>query len=376
MRIMYVTDALAIWGGLERILIDKSSLLSDMYGYDVTLVTLNQGFHPIPYKMSSKVMHVDLNIRSHQQYNYHGIRRLLKMRQLTRLYKERIRNIIQDFKPDVIVCVRSKLVRTIIDVKGGIPLIYESHTLKNAPDIIGFDSFTFLKTKLKCWNEKYAEVIVTLTEGDAKNWRTINPNVCVIPNVVNLNRSDKYCDWNAKSVIFVGRFSVQKDIRSLLNIWEIVYRKNPDWQLHLYGGYGGEQDLLLPEIQKNDINIIVHDPTPNIFEKYKESSIFLITSLFEPFGLVMPEAMSCGLPVVAFDCPYGPADIVTDGKDGFLIKDRDIRQYAEKVCLLMENVSLRQEMGQAGIISSQRYSAQRIMPKWKQLFEQLVENNR
>ena len=98
----------------------------------------------------------------------------------------------------------------------------------------------------------------------------------------------------------------------------------------------------------------------------------MLTSRFEPFGLVLPEAMSCGLPVVAYDCPYGPADIITDGKDGFLIKNRNVDEFAEKVCALIENRELRKVMGQAGILSSQRYDASFIMPKWKDFFEQLI----
>ena len=101
------------------------------------------------------------------------------------------------------------------------------------------------------------------------------------------------------------------------------------------------------------------------------SSMLLLTSVYEPFGLVMPEAMSCGLPVVAFDCPYGPADIITDGVDGFLVKNRDINEFADRVCQLIENKELRMRMGQATIKSAQRYRADLIMPKWKDLFEQL-----
>ena len=123
-------------------------------------------------------------------------------------------------------------------------------------------------------------------------------------------------------------------------------------------------------------NITVHDPTPDIHNMYMKNSILLMTSIYEPFGLVLPEAMSCGLPVVAFDCPYGPADIITDGVDGFIIKDRNVEEYANKVCLLMDDMSLRQKMGQAGIVSSQRYTAERIMPMWKQFFEQVVEQNK
>ena len=219
---------------------------------------------------------------------------------------------------------------------------------------------------------RHAQHIVALTDGDAQDWREINQNVCVIPNMVHLNPIGRYCDYNSKSVIFVGRFSTQKDISSLLSIWDIVHQRYPDWTLQIFGGYGEEQEILLPQIQRMNSNVIVHEPNNDIFKYYLESSIFLLTSRFEPFGLVIPEAMSCGLPVVAFDCPYGPADIITDGQDGFLIKNRDIHAFAEKVCLLIENPELRKMMGQVGVQSSKRYDASLIMPFWKTFFEQLT----
>ena len=64
--------------------------------------------------------------------------------------------------------------------------------------------------------------------------------------------------------------------------------------------------------------------------------VIVSASLFEPFGLVLPEAMSCGLPVVTYDCPYGPASIITDGEDGFLINQGDEQQFAERLSLLMD----------------------------------------
>ena len=82
--------------------------------------------------------------------------------------------------------------------------------------------------------------------------------------------------------------------------------------------------------------------------------------------------MSCGLPVVAFDCPYGPADIIHDGVDGFLVENRNINTFAERICQLIENETLRKKMGNSAITSVQRYRAEMIMPKWKQLFEQLL----
>ena len=239
--------------------------------------------------------------------------------------------------------------------------------------MIESDFWTKVKAEHSILSIKNAQLVVALTEGDASEWRKINTNVCVIPNIVHLNETGEYSDCEAESVIFVGRFSKQKNIKSLLEIWKIVHERNPNWQLQIFGGYGEEQDALLPIIEKMNANIRVNEPTSDIMKKYNESSILVMTSAYEPFGLVLPEAMSCGIPVVAFDCPYGPSDIITDGKDGFLISNYDIQFFAERVCLLMDNPDLRKRMGEAGIVSSRRYEAKLIMPQWKELFEQLTQ---
>ena len=101
-----------------------------------------------------------------------------------------------------------------------------------------------------------------------------------------------------------------------------------------------------------------------------------MSSLYEPFGLVLAEAMSCGVPVVAFDCPYGPAEIIHDGVDGFLVEDRNVEAFADRVCQLMENEQLRHDMGKAAVSSAQRYKAENIMPQWDQLFSSLAKNRK
>jgi glycosyltransferase involved in cell wall biosynthesis len=194
----------------------------------------------------------------------------------------------------------------------------------------------------------------------------------VIPNVVCLNETGKYSDCLSKKAIFAGRFSRQKDIESLFEIWKLVHKRHPDWELNAYGE--GEQWGEYAELAKNiDINIHVYPPSPAIFDHYRESSILLMTSIYEPFGLVLPEAMSCGLPVVAFNCPYGPSDIITDGVDGILVVPHDIDAFVDGICSLIDNLELRETMGNAGVKSSQRYRYDQIMPKWISLFEQFPQ---
>ena len=372
MTILYVNDSLAIWGGIERVLVDKMNYLADVYDYNVHIVTADQGMHPIPYSLSSKVSFHDLGIQLYQKYKYNGIKRLQISWKLRRLYVSRLKDIISRIKPDVIACVRQSLLGSVLKAKCSVPIIFESHTSCYSYRYEVDSRLKRLRELYYVYQVRKVNMVVALTEGDAYDWMRYNKNVVVIPNIVHLNDKGKYSDCLNKSVIYVGRFSKQKDIGSLLKVWTFVHQKYPDWQLHIYGGYGDQYEQLIPILKQCvSSKIFVHDPTPFIFDKYINNSMLLLTSLYEPFGLVIPEAMSCGLPVVSFDCPYGPASILSDGENGFLIKDRDIIAYADKVCVLIEDKFLRIKMGKAAMLDSQRYSAHTIMPQWVSLFERI-----
>ena len=127
MRILYFNDAWAIWGGLEHVLIDKMNYLADD-GYEIYTITYNQGTHPIPYPLSSKIVHYDLNVSLHYQYRYHGLKKYYYKYILHKLLIKRLQSEIEDIKPDVIVCPRIELIGYIFKVKGNVPLIYETHS--------------------------------------------------------------------------------------------------------------------------------------------------------------------------------------------------------------------------------------------------------
>ena len=362
MIILYVTDAFAVWGGMERVLADKMNYLVEQYGYDVCLMTINQGQHSIPFPLNSMVKHLDLNVRIHEQYVYSGIKRVVKLCQLKNMLYKRLKDALHETKPDIIVCAKLDFVGALDKVRGSIPLVVESHTLCNADKYKNSGWIRRLNVRRFKSNVRKADFVVALTEGDAKDWRKYNHNIVVIPNVVHLDESEFKVNYSEKRIIFVGRFDKQKDFESLLQIWKFVYSCHSDWTLDIYSD---------GHIEAPGVRML--KPVANIMEQYRESSLLVLTSLFEPFGLVMPEAMSCGLPVVAFDCSYGPADIITDGVDGFLVKNRDINEFAGRVCQLIEDKELRIKMGQAAIKSAQRYRADLIMPKWKELFESLCQ---
>lgn len=368
MRILYVTDALAVWGGMERVLVEKANLLASHEGYEVFILTVCQGNHPFPFPLDNKVTHIDLNISFYSQYQYSGIRRLLSLRRLHRACREGIRQQLFVINPDVIICPRIEFVKDICKIKGDTPLVFESHSSFWTSRFEGAGWIRRLHTWWMNLSARKAQALVALTEGDAAVWKKVSKKVFVIPDVVHLNETDVFSNHQSKSALFVGRLSRQKDIGSLLTIWQLFFQRHPDWQLHVYGEKGDIEEALWQQLQEVGHGITVHPPTADIMDIYQQHAMLLLTSRYEPFGMVLPEAMSCGLPVIAFDCPYGPADIIKDGVDGFLIKDRNMKDYADKVCHLMENPGLRRQMGEAAILSSQRYRADHIMPSWYKLF--------
>ena len=367
MRILYVTDALAIWGGLERVLVEKANYLATHNGNEVFMLTISQGEHPFPFPLDNKVTHVDLNIPFYTQYQYSGIRRLLSLRRLHRYCKEGIRHQLSTIRPNVIVCSRIEYVDDICRVKGDVPLVFESHSSFWTSRFEGAGLLRCLHTWWMNQSARNVQAVVTLTEGDAAAWRKVNKKVFVIPDPVHLNETGMYSDLQSKSVIFVGRLSRQKDIGALLVVWHLIRQRHPDWKLHVYGEKGDLEESLWQQLQANANGIVVHPPTADIMEIYQQHAMLLLTSRYEPFGMVLPEAMSCGLPVVAFNCPYGPADIITDGVDGFLVKDRDMKDFADKVCQLIESTDLRRRMGQSAALSSRHYLPDQIMPAWYKL---------
>ena len=371
MRILYVTDALAVWGGIERVLSDKMNYLVREYGYEVYVVTADQGNHQIPFPLDERIHVKDLNIRFHQQYKYHGIRRLLKYKELERLYRNRLKTIISEIRPDVVSCIRDGYASAVLDMNLSMPIIFESHAMRRD---VKFEKASILHRFVTYLNRrkfKKLNKLVTLTNGDAHDWKKICKKLTVIPNVVHLNESGQFSSCLEKKVVFAGRFDLQKNIGSLIEVWIIVQQRHPDWVLNVYGN-GELKPYYEQKVSEMKLNIHIHPAVPDIFNKYKESSMLLMTSLYEPFGLVLVEAMSCGLPVVAFNCPYGPADIITDGADGFLVEEGNIEAFADRVCMLMDDFKLRKNMGKNAVISSKRYSDERIMPYWEHLFKELT----
>jgi glycosyltransferase involved in cell wall biosynthesis len=171
----------------------------------------------------------------------------------------------------------------------------------------------------------------------------------------------------------VGKQGYQKGYDLLLHSWKLVYQQHPDWHLEIYGTIAAEYKL--QELAESlDITNAVHffKPVQDIQTKYLDASIYAMSSRFEGFGMVLIEAMACGVPCVSFDCPHGPADIITHGEDGFLIENGNIKQMSDAIIHLIQDESLRIKMGTAAKQNVQRFLPENIIYQWDALFKSLM----
>lgn len=377
MRLIYFHDAIARLGGVERIFIDKMNYLADKEGLDIYLITTCQGNHKLAYPLSEKVKHVDISVRFHTIYQYLLFKRMYMKWQMNRLLKKRLNEITNKINPDIIITTSYYGAATICNLKCKAKKIIESHVSKNFTGINDGIKRNFISKIYSKWKqqkicktiEKKSDIIVTLTQGDADNWNT--KNVVVIPNIVDLKNTD-YSQHTEKTAIFAGRFTYQKGLDRMLEAWKIVVSKRNDWILKLVGE-GEQKEYLRQQCQKLGItdNVIFAPATKNIEKEYINSSLFLFTSRYEGFGLVLVEAMQCGVTCVSFDCPYGPSDIIDNGINGYLIENGNVEEFAKATLKFIENDELRKKMGKAAIEKSKQYLPENIMPKWIELFNRL-----
>lgn len=359
MVLLYITNGINGSGGLERVLAVKASLLAEEYDYEVHVLVLNnQHQHPF-YDFSSEI-------------KFHSIEVGGNPLAYIRKYRCGIRNIVEKVRPDIISVCDDGLKGFFIPkiIKNDAIIIYERHVSKliEAREGEGRVKGTWRKIKwflMERLGKRFSSFVV-LTEGNKNEWQRLD-NIIVIPNPLPFESSEASTLEN-KIVICVGKISFQKGQDLLQKAWAGVHQKYPEWELHWYG----KEDLDFLDTRNLEHNIHYFRPEKDIQKKYLDASIYVMSSRFEGFGMVLIEAMEFGLPCVSFNCDYGPSDIIEDGVDGFLVEKENTEQLAEKLRLLIQDKELRKTMGAKAKDHVKRFNAQRIVEQWDTLFKELT----
>ena len=379
MRIAYIIGSLATQGGTARIITEKANLLATLHGYDITIITCRQRKNePNTYALSEEIEQVYLDIPLSSHYKYRYLKRLWIKWSVNKLFVKTVSETVNRIDPDIIIGIIQCQADIISRIRCRAKKIIECHEARNYT-LSGFGlnqsfisriNLSIIRYRYFRAIERYADAIVTLTEKDKLLWKKAK-HVVVIPNFSTMNVT-KFSNSTNKRIIAVGRLEWEKGYSRLLEIWKIVFSKHPDWQLDIFGS-GTLQPVLEILIKRNNIkNLSVHNFTKNISIEYSNTSICAVTSFFEGFSLVLLEAMKHGVPCVAFDCPFGPGSIIQDSLNGFLVHDGDIRLFAERLCLLIEDTKMRKAFSKEAIIRANYFNKEAVLETWKTLFESLL----
>ncbi len=364
MKILYLTPRINDEGGVARVLAIKTNYLIQNWGYDIAIGTQNNGNSNLFFDFNSNIHLFDVALPSN--------RFLLILE-----YKKQVQKWIRSFQPDVIVVCDNGLKGFLFPllVATKIPLVFEVHGSKYNEEFSHASNWMAslshnCKYKLRNFGAQKFDHFVALSKESAAEWNNINPAIIANPLVFN---SDLSSTNESKTVIFVGRHSHEKGIDRLLSIWKNVHQKHPDWTLEIYGKTDASETYIKAAKQmKIDSSIRFFAPVIDIQNKYANASILVMTSRCEGFPMVLLEAMSCRLPVVAFDCPIGPRSILTNNNDGFLVEDGNSEVFTSQLNILIEDESLRKKMGSQAQENIQKYKVEDIMEQWNRFFTSIA----
>lgn len=390
-KIVFCTPALYSTGGIERVVSFKASYFAEQLGYDVTIIVTEGRGGACYFPLSDKVKVINFELGFEELWKASFMKKvylyLIKQREYKRLLKTELMRI----RPDITISMLRREINFLTDIPDGSKKIGELHVNRaNYRNFEANDSNGLKWLFARYWMKnlvgklKRLDQLVVLTDKSKASWPELS-NVTVIPDpiTIEVNSGKEKSGKCAKRVVTIGRYAYQKGYDMLLQAWKEIeklkkledFKGVKEWTLDIFG-QGDQTDYreLMTELGIDANRCHLNGPVEDVVSVYLDSSIFVLSSRFEGFGMVLVEAMACGLPVVSFDCPAGPDEIITDGVDGLLVPSGDVHSLAEKLMVLMSDENLRIRLGQQALLTAQRYDMATLAGQWKALFEKVIKN--
>ncbi|MEZ9835259.1 glycosyltransferase [Vibrio breoganii] len=364
MKIMLITEQVHKIGGIEKVLSLKIRYWTDSK-YDVCLVTTENNNQEPFFSIPKSLIWKDLEVK------YNRTKRLTSLKNLIRACKHfySLKSVIVQEKPDVIVnCCYGYDTYFLPFVKGKAKIIQEMHS-SNLYTVRGESVVNTLKSKVRTFFENKFDAIVTLSEEERLSYKSNNSYV--IPNPIDFSVQRKKID-KKNIVLSAGRLVPVKGFDRLIKIWGDYIGNDSCWELHIYGDSDDNEykNLLQSLIKEHSLesSVKIFPPSNNLLEIMSACKIYALPSRSECFPMVILESLSVGLPVVSFDCPTGPRNIILNEKTGFLVKDNDSKEFSDTLLSLMNDDILLNDIGESAFSQGKMYSIPEIMIKWDKLF--------
>jgi glycosyltransferase involved in cell wall biosynthesis len=381
MKIVYSIGNLGNSGGIERVISTKANYLADVFGYEVFIIVGGKGPDSLFYHFSDKIVFHYLNIEFPKR---NPIQYIFRTKQ-DKIYKQKLGQILYEIHPDITISTFGSDSIFLYKLKDGSKKVLEFHFTKNYLIHLGEslqnDKYrwlrkfwlSFLRQREIYFANQYDHIVV-LTKKDKQLWGW-GDKFTVIPNPLSFQSAKKALLEN-KVIVSMGRLVYPKGYSYLIDAFALVHEKHPDWKLYIYG-VGSEKEVFQNQINNLSLQntVILKEPETDVESVMQQASLFVLPSLYDGFGLVLTEAMVCGVPCIAFDCECGPSEILTDKEDGLLVELKNVNLLAEKMDLLISNETLRQEMGRRAKENVHKFDIDKIMLLWQAYFEKLLVLN-
>ncbi|MCO4464662.1 N-acetylgalactosamine-N,N'-diacetylbacillosaminyl-diphospho-undecaprenol 4-alpha-N-acetylgalactosaminyltransferase [Streptococcus infantarius subsp. infantarius] len=353
-HIAFVINNIYGKGGTERVTSQLANLLINYY--DITIISLKSGQN-INFYVDERIDIIELRGISENKL----VRRLFNLIELNKHITNK--NI------DMFINVDITLSLYTLPFRKRVKNISWEH----------FNFFSESNSRIRQFSRKissrYSDAVVVLSDADLKNYQSNlkrYSNIRRIYNPIAFNKEVGGYNLNSKVVLSVGRLESQKGFDILLDAWKNV-SNDGSWVLKIIGD-GSKKEELLAKISQNHINNVMISPFTNDIEKeYINSAIYVMSSRYEGFGLALAEAQSKGLPLITFDCPEGPAEIVGYGDYGILIENGNVQSLSNELSSLMNSIELREYWSNASLKGANRFNTQEILNEWINLFEEIWE---
>lgn len=369
MKIIYCLNSIDLAGGIERVTINKANKLVEM-GHEVAIVVTDHKDGAIFVQaLSEKVKFIDLKVGHwFGQKKWHS--------PISKLYTHfvRLKRFVNEYCPDVIISVGQSEKQVVSLLRTKAVKIREIHFLST------YRKYTYNKKWLakildfidyKINIRGYDQIVLLTNEDFNQHWIGNKKKTAVISNPTTIK--PQISQLKSKNVITISRLHVYKNLLELVDAFKFVSEAHPDWRLKIYG-IGPEEDRIRSYIKKINLenNVILKGYTDNVPLVLSKSDIYACASIFEGFGLVLIEALSCGLPVVTYQFPVGAKDILEGSDAGYLVPMHNVEMLAEKICYLIEHEDVRKEMSINAIKRAQDFEIYNIMNTWINLFDELI----
>ena len=356
-------------GGTQRVLANKINYF-EKDEFEFHIITTDQHGNPPFFPMNGSVFHHDLGINYDEYAISRSMTRVWKALQKRINHYKQLKELITTIEPDVIVSMGGAETTFLPSIKRQARIIYESHfhryyKLQSSRKL---DPLTRARVLLETTFEdvylKNFDRVILLTQRDQKNYPKLK-NTVVIPNSLS-KIPEKTSELHKKQVLAIGRLTYQKGFDLLIQAWHLVHQKLPEWKLVIIGS-GEDEPMLRGIIQELalDGSVVIKPPTNQIEEEYLNSSMFVLSSRYEGFGLVLIEAMSYGLPCVSFDCACGPSEIIMDNVTGYLAQPESISDLVIKISLIANQHLLLHKMARSSRKISRSFSDEVIAEKYR-----------